>query len=777
MNGYYPNNQGYNRQPPQGYPYPHRPPNPVYESPIYLPQVGQRSQYPPQQQQPRQPWSQPGYYPPQQQPPPQQQQQQAPPPPQQPIIAAEEVYRIREKFKDYPLLLTATAPQFNTAHLQNCNINLFPHQLTAVQRILDADEYIMHARLTTEIWLRDECGSGKTYALLCAIAALKRRGSISGVRKVATLVIVPQQVLSQWQRSIKEFGAGLTQKTLETYAELTALNYSIGVFFEYDIVLISIEQYPHIQGTLTQQKRILKEVIVDEVDGVADFQSIDCASMNGADDTLQPIGESAKLPQNAERKKRVTSIRTIPAQYVIRVSASMDIPESVKTNHPVTVVQNDKNFIAQSLKLEPPYKNVVRCRDIYIDSVLRHVLSPVQKNAMHALDYKSALRGFEGRGSQRITGPKDVITAILLSFDSQLELNEDIINGCISSFPYLKQLDLLYGTQIQTLLKTVEGNEDAMEVRFAPAMSVELRALMTDLLTHVHLHICEKFDEVKAEIRRIQDISFKMRSHMHDAGLCPGGLCKSTLVSNSRLYTTPCCSLNVCMSCFETQQAQNQNPSQSRCMICRKAVSVKGYKLIPAKSLTEEPDPDTTGSEELIEDKKIALLNIIVGRKEELKEARRMALEKNSSDKNKLKRKRTEEGEEEEAEQSEEISPKPLPPVPKFLVGSGFSEIFMTIEPLMNELGITTAHLESGSAKQTDEICRKFWETEEIDVLFCQLSHVGSSVARGLNLQCGTDLVFFERPSKAMEEQLRGRLQRIGRPSRLQQWEILHEHE
>lgn len=682
---------------------------------------------------------------------------------------AEEAFRVQEKFGNFPPLLTATSPQYNAAHLTNCKVHLFPHQLTSIQRIMDADEYITRGKMATEIWNGDECGSGKTYALLGAIAALKRKALANSQKKVAALVIVPQQVIFQWQRSIRDFGADLTQKTLETYSDLTALNYSVRIFHDFDIILISIEQYPHLQGTLSHRERILKVVIVDEVDGVADFQSIDCAHINGAEGSLQPLGDAPS--QGLPQRKQVASIKTIPAQYVIRVSASMKIPDSVREKHPVTIVRNEKSFIAQSLKLEAPFKNTIRCQDIYIHSVLRHFLTPAQQNAMHALDFKSALRGYQGRGSSKINDALDVMKTILNSYRKDLEFNENIIQEYISAFPYLEQLNEVYGTEIQTLLRPSEANEGDMEVRYAPAMSLELRNKMSELFAYVLPHICEKFDEVKQKIKQVQATMLKMRTKMFEAGLCPGGECKTLLNKHERVFATPCCSMHLCLGCFESHQGRTDMKQGLKCMLCRKNGSVQQYQMMATAH--DEDATDVTQNQELIDDKKTALLNIIVGRKEELREAREAAQKK------RLKRKRKAESDDEENTDAKEDDNdvKTLPPVAKFLVGSGFSEIFMTMEEELKKVGITTAYLESGSAKQTDEICRKFWETEEIDVLFCQLSNVGSSVARGLNLQCGTDLIFFERPSSAMEEQLRGRLQRIGRPSRLQEWLVIHEFE
>lgn len=701
-------------------------------------------------------------------------------------INAEEAHRVREKYKHVPPILTATASRFDTTRLRNCKIQLYPHQLAMVQRMFDADEYILKGRFVSEMFLKGECGCGKTYALIAFMAALKQQAGTQ--RKVAaTLVVVPGTLVTQWRLAIREFGSGLVCKVLETYSEIMNLHTSASTFLRNDIVLTSIDSYPTLRDTLTGLNLSVERVIVDEVDGVAECQRIDCAtfatrrletgqslqtihSMTTGDQAIN--NNTANTVSGGQRGGQMTVVKPIPARYVIRVSATMTIPESTRTNHVVTVVECDKAFIQASIKLEVPFVNTVRCKDMYIQSILRHVLNENQLNALHALDFKTALRGFSGRGSIQVEDAHDVMEVVLNTYSSELQFNNNIIIELIRGFPALEDLDPLYGKEFQTLLVTdpaVAGGEP--QVRLAPSMSPQLREWMSELTNNVPIHICEKYDEIKAECKRLRIANLRMRKRMSDADLCPGGYCHRTVSSQTRLYATPCCELQLCLFCFEKQQIDQQQLSRNpdteedpladphqgeRCMLCREPASIRDYRLlhVQAADATEnaENSNEASDEEQLLEDKKTALLNIIVGRKAELQEARTKYFENPDNS-------------------------LPAPPVPKFLVGSGFSEIFMTLEPALKEVGITMGHLESGTAKKTDAVVRKFCDTEEIDVLFCQLSSVGSSVGRGLNLQVGSDVIFFERPSPAMAEQLIGRLQRPGRVSQLQVWNILHENE
>ncbi len=693
-------------------------------------------------------------------------------------VNLEEVQRVLQKFTHVSPTLTATAPQCEPSAFPNCQVALYPHQRAMVRRLCDADEYITVTKATTEVYVKGACGCGKSYAILGWIAVRKlakaRQQQYSGTGKkktAAVLIIVPGTLVIQWREAITTLGCNLTYKVLETYQDIMSLYVSTAHFTKNDIVLTSIENYPVLRDTLTGLKLSVEIVVVDEVDGVADCQKIDCASMISAPSSSSAL-QSMNMNPDANNSQhyspqQLSKVKPIPAMYVVRVSATMDIPPLVRQQHGVTVVECDQAFISTSIKLEEPVVNTVRCRDCYIYPVLRFVMDKTQMNAMHALDYRSALRGFKNiNPSTKLEGPIDVICAILESYRSQLSLNENIISSYIESFPYLEDLDPLYGIEFQSL--TTINAEGESEIRLAPSMSPQLRELMIDLPSNVSLHILEKFDDTKEDIRNVQRWNQLLRSKMALADLCPGG-CKTRLTEHTRLYCSPCCSLEICLACVDQQQRDES--LRGRCCICLCPVSMKGYRLLSTAKASTPPSPNPDKEQtKLLEDKKTALIRLIIGRKIELQEARTERLNREREPKKKKARTENTDG----TDIDEPVSPIP---VPKFVVGSAYSETLIHLESQLNDLEITTAHLEAGSGKKTDTIVRKFWNTEEIDVLFCQLSSTGSSVGRGLNLQIGSDVVFFERPSESMAQQLRGRLQRPGRVSQLQEWHILHENE
>ena len=97
----------------------------------------------------------------------------------------------------------------------------------------------------------------------------------------------------------------------------------------------------------------------------------------------------------------------------------------------------------------------------------------------------------------------------------------------------------------------------------------------------------------------------------------------------------------------------------------------------------------------------------------------------------------------------------------KTLIFSSYDNTFHAIEKSLNDNKQKYCKI-SGNTNQINATIEKY-KSGKVNILLLNSSHFGS----GLNLQMTTDIVFFHKMSKDLEQQVIGRGQRYGRTSTL----------
>jgi len=110
--------------------------------------------------------------------------------------------------------------------------------------------------------LADLPGSGKTYVLL---ALIQERT----LTNETNIVIVPQNIYTQWVQSITAWGAGISYKSYMNYSEITELYFNPRFTDPPPILLTTPVYFGIISDSLAAAKVTVRRVIIDEIDSVA----------------------------------------------------------------------------------------------------------------------------------------------------------------------------------------------------------------------------------------------------------------------------------------------------------------------------------------------------------------------------------------------------------------------------------------------------------------------------------------------------------------------------
>ncbi len=107
----------------------------------------------------------------------------------------------------------------------------------------------------------------------------------------------------------------------------------------------------------------------------------------------------------------------------------------------------------------------------------------------------------------------------------------------------------------------------------------------------------------------------------------------------------------------------------------------------------------------------------------------------------------------------------------KYLIFADYDKTFAKIEVALKKNNIKYGIL-STSALKTKKTIEAF-SNGSINCIMLNARNFGA----GINLQCATDIILYHRFSKAMEEQIIGRGQRLGRTTKLNVYYLIHDNE
>ena len=271
-------------------------------------------------------------------------------------------------------------------HPENINIKLKNHQLAMLQKcytienINDNNFGIMN----------DRPGTGKTYVILSLIYQTLQNKSLN--TKNTNIIVVPQNIYSQWILSIEQFSKNLTYKKFINYEHIISLYNDPNILFESNVILTTSSYYHIIATTLHSLDINIDRVFFDEIDSIS---NIICTK--------------------------------IKSNFIWFISASFNKNDLGYYKNKISDHNFDKiickctnDFIDENIYLDEPNKIYYLCQNIYIDSILDNVLSKKELMSLNAMDFTLNNKDFE---KLKAKNEKEVIEIILqnrksiISFD------------------------------------------------------------------------------------------------------------------------------------------------------------------------------------------------------------------------------------------------------------------------------------------------------------------------------------------------------------------------
>ena len=282
-------------------------------------------------------------------------------------------------------------------HPKDISITLKNHQLAMLKKCIIIEK-IPENKYGI---MNDKPGTGKTYVILSIIYEnLHESGT--------NIIVVPQNIYSQWASSIEKFSNKLTYKKFINYDYIISLYSNPNSILETNIVLTTSSYYHHIATTLAGSHVTVNRIFFDEIDSISNIIQTDLKS-----------------------------------KFIWFVSASFQkeylgyftnkISDSEFDN---ITCKCDAEFVDYNILLEQPLKTYYLCKNIYVDNILEHVLSHKELLSINAMDYTLSNQEFE---KKKAKNEKDVIEIILKNRKLKTEFEKTKIKECNEKIEFFKK--------------------------------------------------------------------------------------------------------------------------------------------------------------------------------------------------------------------------------------------------------------------------------------------------------------------------------------------------
>lgn len=252
------------------------------------------------------------------------------------------------------MLLHAKSPR--DVQPQNSKIRLKKHQLAMLKKCKDVESLNYKYGI-----LADKPGAGKTYVLLSMILCDDVKG--------LNIIVVPQNIYTQWIQAIQAFSDDLTFTTYVNYEDISSLYY-VPELPKCDIIITTALYYNIVADSLsssTTTKMIVKRVILDEIDSIDACvqKKIDCEMM--------------WLVSASYAKERIET--TLSSQNGIDLSIEQEV-----------TCKCEEGFVSESFALEAPKQIDYICKSSYLDLMLKDLLDDKELQAAYASDFSLIAR-------------------------------------------------------------------------------------------------------------------------------------------------------------------------------------------------------------------------------------------------------------------------------------------------------------------------------------------------------------------------------------------------
>ena len=249
------------------------------------------------------------------------------------------------------MLLHAKSPQASPP--QNSKIRLKKHQLAMLKKCKDIESLNYKYGI-----LADKPGSGKTYVLLSMILCDDVKG--------LNIIVVPQNIYTQWIQAIQAFSDDLTFTTYVNYEDISSLYY-VPELPKCDIIITTALYYNIVADSVSSCKSSVKRVILDEIDSI--------------DKCVQKkIGcEMMWLVSASYSKERIEN--TLSSQNGIDLTMEQEV-----------TCKCEEDFVSASFALEAPKQIDYICKSSYLDLMLKDLLDDKELQAAYASDFSLIAR-------------------------------------------------------------------------------------------------------------------------------------------------------------------------------------------------------------------------------------------------------------------------------------------------------------------------------------------------------------------------------------------------
>lgn len=630
-------------------------------------------------------------------------------------------------------MLTFDSPRH--AQPSHTSIMLKPHQLAMLANAVAQEK--KNASISI---LADLPGSGKTYVLLALIH------EYTNVTKNETnIVVVPQNIYTQWSNSIDAWNAtvpaehALTYKSYMNYSEITSLYFS-PLKDAPHILLTTPIYWSIISDAMASANATLRRVIVDEIDSVSDFlaKQIKCRSLWLVSATFD------------KRALEWTPYKTIA------------------NNIKCTVC--DPEFVKRSFDLPPYSMTTIVCKDMYVN-LLHGLISDPEMLKINALVIvaKDALDFFVTELKKTIVEHEENIPVLEKSL-AQCEIDQKHMQSASSyihtlsmTMPMIKKIvdecPPEYYDGLRLFLKRYGYKHiDDIPIDF-PLDLPKFNAMVDEVLgQNPVLKLSEQLENSKKNLIETREKYKNICQRLNDASTCL--ICYVPFDEKNIKCISVCCQNTYCELCIDTwQQSSHLSYSPCKCPMCR-ADLIDIVKIYPPAEVSSAAATAEAATAEAATAAEAAAYS------ENAIESQDIPLEKNGMN----------ESTKDKLEMLEELLLTHLGE--KIILFNNYSAIFGDVINMLDRLDISWTSLDGGSIAELDATVEKY-KTGPSRVLLTNSSFYGC----GMNLENTTDIVIMHKcagkytTSEGMESQIIGRAQRPGRDSALNVWMLMHSNE
>lgn len=433
----------------------------------------------------------------------------------------------------------------------NWNIRLKNHQLSLVHKCIELENNGVEFTDDTNLDCRfekiksnigliaDKVGSGKTFSILAIIASNKRPlvrfkhtqmygfnninvelkdTSYDYIKFDVNLIVVPHSIIKQWERCIT-----MTDPTLRYYVVNTtkSLNKLDNKFKEADIILVSGTFYRKVHEHVMNENYFVNRVFFDEVDSMntpnakhipAYFYWFVSASFKNI---LNPYPRWNYEYRNWENSYMISSGISNNA-FVKNIFMSFYKTKNQILNRLIDriVIRNSDEYVEKSFNLPELNKNIIKCKDSDIISILNGV---VHTNIIQCLNAGDSLGAMSYVNQENIDTESNIIDAVKQGLN--IKLNN-------------------VNVELRTVSDTIFINEEAKQ---------------------------RKIQKLETDKRSIEHKMRLIEERIRESELCMICLDKQTTKT-----ITKCCSNSFCLKCLTAWLKKKQS-----CPLCKSVLNVE----------------------------------------------------------------------------------------------------------------------------------------------------------------------------------------------------------